>query len=191
MVKTRQKNFRAFVFVEGQEQETLAYVQKNLGFLRKLLLVFAYPLHEGSTLLQYLRDRGLKFVQSDNVECLGLEMRMEQHIEADIPITPPIEGKKTLVLHRTIRSGEEVITQGDLTIFGRINSGSHIQSGGNLQIFGAVSGNVLCEGDYMILGAVSEGNVLFGGEIVQTELLRDSYHKIYRKNHSIVVEELS
>ncbi|MCI5969314.1 septum site-determining protein MinC [Helicobacter sp.] len=201
MVKTRQKNFRAFIFVEGEVQETIAYIDKNLGFLQNLLLVFAYPLNNAASLLEYLKSKQLKFVQSSGIESLGLDVKVQEveKLESKNVESHKLESEKlesemqhatTLVLHRTIRSGEEIITKGDLTIFGRINSGAFVQSGGNVQIFGVISGNVFCGGDYMILGRVNEGNVLFCGEIVDRALLKYPHNKIYRNKDSIVVEEL-
>ncbi|EEO26426.1 septum site-determining protein MinC [Helicobacter winghamensis] len=200
MVKTRQKNFRAFIFVEGEAQEIIAYIDKNLGLLQSLLLVFTFDLnHNYAELLEYLKQKQLRFVLANSIENLGLDTKAQdigklesKNVESKAE-SKKIESKtqaNTLVLNRTIRSGEEIIAKGDLTIFGRINSGAHIQSGGNLQIFGTISGNVFCDGEYMILGEVSEGNVLFGGEIVDKELLKYPRNKVYRKNDSIVVEGL-
>lgn len=228
MVKTRQKNFRAFIFVEGDTEETIAYIAKNLELLKSLLLVFAYPLKEHyAPLLEYLNAEGLHFVQANNAERLGLESNAmgESHKVAsvnvaqtqmcdsisptqtanvaidsarntelksasELSLSDSMHTRETLVLHRTIRSGEEIITQGDITIFGRINSGAHIQSEGNVQIFGVISGNVFCNGTYMILGKVGEGNVLFQGEILDKTLLQYPYNKVYKKQDSIMIEEL-
>lgn len=201
MVKTRQKSFRAFVFVEGEVEETIAYIDKNLGFLERFLLIFAYSLKgEYEPLHSYLIAKGLKFVESSKGMRLDLESKTSNVISLKkgaerIVATRQKEMEKqmpanTLVLHRTIRSGEEIITKGDVTIFGRINSGAHIQSGGNVQIFGEIGGNVFCDGEYMILGQVGEGNVLFQGEILDKALLKHLRNKVYRQQDSIVIEEL-
>ena len=89
MVKTRQKNFRAFIFVEGETDETIAYIAKNLELLKSLLLVFAYPLRERVPLLEYLSAEGLHFVQANSVENLGLESSVikESHNFANINAT--------------------------------------------------------------------------------------------------------
>lgn len=226
MVKTRQKNFRAFIFVEGDTEETIAYIAKNLELLKSLLLVFAYPLKEHyAPLLEYLNAEGFHFVQANNTEKLGLESNImgesykvasidvaqtqmrdsispaqtantnfavnaESQSALELPLLDSTHTQDTLVLHRTIRSGEEIITRGDITIFGRINSGAHIQSDGNVQIFGVISGNVFCNGTYMILGKVGEGNILFQGEILDKTLLQYPYNKVYKKQDSIIIEEL-
>lgn len=225
MVKARQKNFRAFVFTEGDAQETIDYIEKNFILLKDFLLVFAYPIKANSTipdsalLYDYLCAKNLNFIESptaQNGESYGnLYLSISTNQSADPQSTtnkadladsklesqdsnaktqPDSKEKNTqtatLIFHRTIRSGEEIITQGDLTIFGRINSGAHIQSEGNIQIFGNISGNIFCNGDYMILGKVGEGNVLFGGEILDKDLLQHNQNKIYRKQQEIIIEEL-
>lgn len=202
MIKTRQRNFRTFIFTEGEVEETIAYIKDNLGFLRSLLLVFAYPLRD-TELLGYLKQEGLRFIFAQDFENLGLEskasqqkhteqqnLKVESAKEVDFDLQKEDSVLQTLVLHRTIRSGEEIIAKGDLTIFGRINSGAHIQSEGNIQIFGEISGNVFCNGDYMILGKVCEGNVLFQGEILDTARLQSAQNKVYKKQDSIMIEEL-
>lgn len=199
MVKTRQKSFRAFVFVEGEVEETIAYIDKNLGFLQRFLLIFAYSLKgEYEPLHSYLIAKALNFVESSTGMRLDLEsktpnaMNLKNNTEGIVATKTEVEKQpiNTLVLHRTIRSGEEIITQGDVTIFGRINSGAHIQSGGNVQIFGEIGGNVFCDGEYMILGQVGEGNVLFQGEILDKALLKHLRNKVYRQQDTIVIEEL-
>lgn len=209
MVKARQKNFRAFIFTQGEEQETIAYIEKNFILLKDFLMIFTYPIKttDSTALYDYLVSKNLNFIESLNTKkgetCGQIQLSLENAIHSMIPPntttntesnakSQEIESKQkpTLVFHRTIRSGEEIITQGDLTIFGRINSGAHIQSEGNVQIFGKISGNIFCNGDYMILGEVGEGNVLFHGEILDKELLQYNQNKIYKKQDEIMIEEL-
>lgn len=211
MVKARQKNFRAFVFTQGNAQETITYIEKNFILLKDFLMVFTYPIKttsDSNSLYNYLLSKSLNFIElleTKNGESCG-QLQLEVSTTHSLPSNiaknngadstlKPTEAKNTqikptLVFHRTIRSGEEIIAQGDLTIFGRINSGAHIQSEGNIQIFGSINGNIFCNGDYMILGKVGEGNVLFGGEILDKELLQYTQNKIYRKQQKVIIEEL-
>ncbi len=178
--------------------------------LTDFLIIFAYPVRtaDSNSLYDYLHYKKLNFIESPEIKkgatCGQIHLSLEtppthsavssnNHSSVDSSLesqTIKDEAKPTLVFHRTIRSGEEIIAQGDLTIFGRINSGAHIQSEGNIQIFGSISGNVFCNGDYMILGKVVEGNVLFHGEILDKELLQHNQNKIYKKQNEIMIEEL-
>ena len=221
MVETRQKNLKAFIFMQGDEEETLRYVQKNLILLKKFLLVFTYTLT--SKLREYLNAEKLHFIENyslltnstsptptlinptqDTANLPPQDSLKQDFLKQPKPIpnlsiqdsnpqkksTLAKENPKTLTFHRTIRSGEEIISPNDVTIFGRINSGALLQVEGNLQVYGESNGNIFCNGDYMILGAVKQGNVLFCGEILEKNQLQKGYKKIYRKKNEIVIEEL-
>ncbi|WP_297810826.1 septum site-determining protein MinC [uncultured Helicobacter sp.] len=212
MVQARQKNFRAFVFTQGNAQETIAYIEKNFILLKDFLMVFTYPIHQvastdDSLLYNYLVSKNLNFIESTEIKQgeINGQIRLSLENPKTQPMIPPniesnlasqnretkdAQTQSTLVLHRTIRSGEEIISQGDLTIFGRINSGAYIQSEGNVQIFGEINGNVFCNGDYMLLGKVGEGNILFNGEILDKELLQHNQNKIYKTQNGTMIEEL-
>ena len=177
MVQARQRNVRAFIFMQGEEEETIAYIQKNFILLKDFLLIFTYPLSDN--LLKFLQTQNLNFVEYKNTSKLAQqESSQTQPIqntqESTQEKTPET---KTLTLHKTIRSGEEIITKGDITIFGRVNSGASIQAQGNVQIFGEINGNVFCNGSYMILGPTKEGNILFDGEIIDKEKLSSQGYK--------------
>lgn len=214
MVEARQRNLRAFIFVSGEEEETIAYIQKHFVLLKDFLMVFTYPI--GSGLLEFLQSQNLSFIEQTNSPKIlskapksqnpqestqkaesakptesAQENLQENHNNQEIQEKEEKEAKTpTLILHRTIRSGEEILSQGDVTIFGRVNSGACIHAQGNVQIFGEISGNVFCNGAYMILGPIKEGNILFDGEIIERERLSQGYQKIYKKDNQIIIEDL-
>jgi septum site-determining protein MinC len=49
-------------------------------------------------------------------------------------------GRKTLTLNRTLRSGNSVRYDGDVFLFGDVNPGAHISATGNVVILGALKG---------------------------------------------------
>ncbi len=196
MVEARQRSLRSFIFIAGQEEETIAYIQKHFVLLKDFLLVFTYPITD--KLLEFLHSQKLAFVEQKNSKKILSklpETTIPQESITKAESTPPTSQdqepkNETLILHRTIRSGEEIISKGDITIFGRVNSGAMIQAQGNVQIFGEISGNVFCNGNYMILGPTKEGNILFDGEIIERDKLSQNYQKIYKKNNEIIIEDL-
>ena len=196
MVEARQRSLRSFIFIAGQEEETIAYIQKHFVLLKDFLLVFTYPITD--KLLEFLHSQKLAFVEQKNSKKILSklpETTIPQESITKAESTPPTSQdqelkNETLILHRTIRSGEEIISKGDITIFGRVNSGAMIQAQGNVQIFGEISGNGFCTGNYMILGPTKEGNILFDGEIIERDKLSQNYQKIYKKNNEIIIEDL-
>lgn len=196
MVEARQRSLRSFIFVTGQEEETIAYIQKHFILIKDFLLVFAYPIT--NKLLEFLQSQDLTFIEQKNSQKIlsklpETQKPQETSIKTESTQILPKDNQptnQTLILHRTIRSGEEIITKGDITIFGRVNSGAMIHAQGNVQIFGEIGGNVFCNGNYMILGPIKEGNILFDGEIIEKDKLLQNYQKIYKKNNEIIIEDL-
>ena len=201
MVKARQRNVRSFIFLEGNTEETLRYVEKNAVLLQNFLLIFTYGMEENLKAL--LKEKNLHFVENYLPKVQNLQSELsplqEQNTNnqtiKEIPLqstqdTQKSQEIKTLIFHRNIRSGEEIISEGDITIFGRINSGALIQSEGNVQIYGEIDGNVFCNGEYMILGEILQGNILFSGEIIDKDKLKKGYKKFYKKQDEIIIEDL-
>ncbi|MCA9493330.1 MAG: septum site-determining protein MinC [Myxococcales bacterium] len=50
------------------------------------------------------------------------------------------EGKRTQVIHRTLRSGSVVRFDGDLFVFGDVNPGAQVVATGNITVLGALKG---------------------------------------------------
>lgn len=184
MVNVRQKNLRAFIFTKSDDDKVIAYLRKNSILLSDFILIFSYEI--GYSVLECLKELNLNFVQENNnqfhvaKESTNKEIQKREY--SDI--------LKTLVLHRNVRSGEEIVSDGDITIFGNVNSGAIVQSMGNIQIFGEINGNVFCNGNYIIAGAVKEGNLLLNGTIVDKENLIGDIKKIYRVDNDIKIERL-
>ncbi len=66
-------------------------------------------------------------VQSDPASVISLE-------DAKKPVSSP------LVVHHTIRSGQQIVHQGDVIVIGDVNPGSTIVSGGDVMVFGWLRG---------------------------------------------------
>ncbi|MDY3113177.1 MAG: septum site-determining protein MinC [Helicobacter sp.] len=204
MVKTRQKSFRAFIFESGECEECITYIDDNYPLLKDLLLIFNFKIN--NSLESFLKEKKLNFIESFSGKGeLNLQAKPKKVLESlkvekqadSVDSKDSLESSenssnsiKTKVLYRTIRSGEEIISDGDLTIFGQINSGAFIKAKGNLQIFGDIFGDVHCGGEYMIIGKLKLGNVLFKDEIVNKDFIKFTYNKIYRENGEIIVKEL-
>ncbi|WP_104722175.1 septum site-determining protein MinC [Helicobacter mesocricetorum] len=191
MLQIRQKNLKVFVCSQGEDKEIIEYLNKNSIFLQGFLLVFTYILSE--ELRNFLCSKEINFFEQSYKK--GLILRDLKNNKDFSPIQKVEKNSlqkvvNTLVIHRTIRSGEEVKSEGDITIFGRINSGALIQSQGNIQIFGEVNGNISCNGEYLIITSLQQGNIVFGGEIIQKQRLGDGAKRIYKKNNEIIIEDL-
>lgn len=198
MVRAKQKSVRVFVFEESTSEEMIAYLRKNAILLRSYLLLFKGVLPK--EVQECLKEEGLRFLEKFESEYRESDESGRNPSDTDeIPTAKSAPTKEdhtknvqipTLVLRRTVRSGEEIVAAGDVSIFGRINSGARICAQGNVQIFGEVQGVVECEGEYMILGKITQGSVLFGGEILDSSLFEGALKEVYIHDGSVVIKEI-
>lgn len=66
------------------------------------------------------------------------EVEAEPEPEAEVATGP--EGTRTLQVHRTVRSGNAVRFDGDVTIFGDVNPGAMVTASGSIIVLGALKG---------------------------------------------------
>lgn len=70
---------------------------------------------------------------------------------------------KTLMVTKNLRSGEDINTDSDVTITGRINSGAKVKTNGNAIILDVVDGDVEVWGDYVMVKNIGKGTVSLKG----------------------------
>ena len=56
------------------------------------------------------------------------------------PVASVQPGRRTLTLHRTLRSGASIRFEGDITLFGDVNPGAQVVAAGNIIVLGALKG---------------------------------------------------
>ncbi|PAF49098.1 hypothetical protein BKH41_03135 [Helicobacter sp. 12S02232-10] len=181
MIKTRQKNIRVFELEGGVTSEYIDFVTKNFVLLKDYLLVFKNRVEPA--LLQTLDKLKIVYVVSEN------ELRGKEFSK----ISPT--DVKTEIRYKSIRSGEEIESLGNLVILGNVNNGARIVSEGTVSIFGKCEGIVVCGGEYLILKTLCSNHIVFKGEILNQEIVKriSSNHslKIITKNgDNISVKEI-
>ncbi len=191
-MEVKQSKVAAF-FIDNDDVElTLAYIEKNAPLLKSYLLVFSHAIDAkikercDTWELLYVHNNGqLKGkTAKDKIEPPKL---VTQEITPD-SAEQRVEKKE---IYRTIRSGESVTYHGDLIISGNINDGATISSEGTLAIFGIISGDISCNGSYLILSECHRGKVVFQGEVIN-EMIQGKQLKIfYKEANEIKTKELT
>jgi septum formation inhibitor MinC len=189
-VKIKQRSIRVFEIecdtLEGADE----FIQKNLEILKDYFillkgksaidlrpLVEQYGLtcivSEGITSLEskgkskeneLLLDNALVVSNTDNKTPEMSGGKEEPHIEV-------IQAQVSRTLYdRPIRSGEEIIIEGDGTIMGRINGGSRVIVHGNGAFLDQIDGMVICEGSFALVRSIGKGSLIFCGEMVDKDI---------------------
>ena len=181
-------------------------MDKNIILLKDYFLLINGTLTP--KMKEYLEEKGTCFKEADTCnlkfstksntsiknDIIDKEERQEsQEVVKYVEVTSEpevIEHAKTLLFQKPIRSGEEVIHDGDITIFGRVNSAAKVLAEGNVEIYGCIDGLVQCDGEYMIIKEIGKGYVVFNGDILEKELFNGKLKKVTCSETGAVIKDI-
>lgn len=187
----KQKSLRVFEIEIDDEVEFFDYVNKNFIILQRFLLLLRGDIT--NNIIKFLNDNKIVFfdinsiIDTKDIFSNGKfkNVEMKEHKKANDK-----KELEKLIFNRTIRSGEEIISNTDVVIFGRVNSGAKIITTGNLEVFGRIDGLIECSGDYLIAKEIGNGDVIFNGEVIEKSIFNETIKQITLKNGSLIVKEL-
>jgi septum site-determining protein MinC len=203
-MKAKQKTIRIFELEVEDESQFFDYMEKNIILLKDYFLLIQGNLT--NKMREYLEEKGVCFKEADscklkissksNTPKKNDTIPKEEFIQAPQKLQMPQEEEvvpvdsTTLLYEKPIRSGEEIIHEGDITIFGRVNSAAKVLCTGNVRVFGRIDGLVQCDGEYMIAQEVGKGYIIFNGDILEKELFDGKLKKITRSQEGAVVKDI-
>ncbi len=209
MIKAKQKTVRIFDINIKHERDFYPYMDKNLVLLKEYILVLSGDVTEKIKI--YLENYNICFIVAENCnikinsksdsdtksDIMGTSEQSIQKNVDKITINSQIEDTvahtkevKTLLLERPVRSGEEIIHAGDVTIFGRVNSASKVMAEGNVEVYGTIDGLVQCDGNYMIVKDLGKGHIVFNGDILEREQFNGNLKKITRTPSGVMIKDI-
>ncbi len=200
-MKAKQKTIRIFDIEIESENDFFLYMDKNLILLKEYLLLLRGSITPKVT--EYLEKHNICFVLAEKCN-LKLSTKTNQTNKSDIIIkdrsntinsqpTVNMESTKkcaTLLLEKTIRSGEEVVFDGDITIFGRVNSAAKVIAEGSVEVYGVIDGLVQCDGSYMIVKELGKGHIIFNGDILEKEQFDGNLKKVTKSPKGAVIKDI-
>ncbi len=204
-MKAKQKTIRIFELEVEDESQFFDYMDKNIILLKDYFLLIHGTLT--NKMREYLEEKGTCFKEADSCKLkISSKSNMPKKndtISKEIAAKPaaklqmPQEEEEevttkstTLLYQKPVRSGEEIIHEGDITIFGRVNSAAKVLCTGNVRVFGRIDGLVQCDGEYMIAKEVGKGYIVFNGDILEKELFDGNLKKITRSEEGAVVKDI-
>jgi len=208
-MKAKQKTIRIFDIEIENEDDFFSYMNQNLLLLKEYFLIIKGDITPKIT--NYLDEHNLCFIRADECE-LDLTNKTKSSNTRDIIPTinseksdnlgkitinsqssdtiSPVKEIKTLLFEKTIRSGEEIVSEGDITIFGRVNSAAKVISEGNVEIYGTIDGLVQCNGNYMIVKELGKGHIIFNGDILEREDFNGNLKKITYSSDGAIIRDI-
>ena len=195
-MKVTQKNIRVFHIEIDDETLFLEYFRKNSILLKEFFLLVegnitknvAFVLEQSGVCYKDISHCSLRFgaiKKEAPVDTQEPQAHQQEEKEEKQPWLA--EAKKLKVYDRTIRSGEEIHEIFPMSIFGRVNSGAKVFCEESMSIFGIIDGLVQCDGEYLMLSGISpRGNVIFNGEIIDKESIKQNVLQKITMRHSVI-----
>lgn len=198
MIKTRQRNLKLFEFESGAStEEYIAFITKHLPLLRYHTLGFKGEID--SVLKEFLQSHQLSFSTLDTIYTFQSPQQKESKdskLNAESQKTSSIPSAPTLFVSKVVRSGEEIIHNGDVVIESQVNDGARVIAGGNLAVFGECSGSVEVSGEYMICKKILSSAIIFQDRLLDEPFLHKInqssalFKIIFKKDDDIVIKDL-
>jgi len=206
MIKAKQKTIRIFDIKIDNEADFFPYMDKNLILLKEYLLILSGDVTP--KIRKYLDKNNICFMTTEDCN-LKLKTKSNNTTKSDImakdkssvpnsrdQITinsqpeDKIQKVETLLIEKPIRSGEEIVHDGDITIFGRVNSAAKVIAEGNVEVYGLVDGLVQCDGKYMIVKELGKGHIIFNGDILEREDFDGNLKKVTLTAEGVKIKDV-
>jgi len=198
-MKVTQKNVRVFHIEIDDEASFLDYFRKNSLLLKEFFLLIegtitkniAFVLEQSGVCYKEINNCAIRF-GSIKKEALALEEEPKKEAVLETASEQPKQLPKLKLYDRPIRSGEEIVENLPIVIFGRVNSGAKVFCEESMSIYGIIDGLVQCDGEYVVLSGISpRGHLIFNGEIVDRETLKlNVLQKIVMRDNVIEIKEV-
>jgi septum site-determining protein MinC len=157
----KQKTIRAFIV---EDYEKLKNIVESKYALIKNYYFFLKENNE--TIENFLKEKKLNYIIENNIFTSEKEKTQEvKIIEKEKIIEKRVNTK---IYDKIIRAGVEINSDENLIFLNRINAGAKIKTSGNVEIFGECEGNVICEGEYLIIKKNKKGTIFYKGENIGT-----------------------
>ena len=198
-MKNNQYSVKVFETTIVNEEKFINFFEINGTLFLDHLIVIQGKLSK--RIKEYLEQKNLKYVhnielpkgrsrkalekefQSQKIENAVSMQMVENELEK---LSHKLQNNLT-VLDGIVRSGRELIIDGDLLLLNRVNSGATINITGNLIITNVVEGAIRCKGNFMMLTASPKANIIFHGVEVENDLLKNKLNRVELKKNEIII----
>lgn len=196
MAKIEKKHISVLHVKYEADAELEKFINKNIDFLKNYLLLFDFISNGMKAKLEELK---LKYILNNNLttfknenEELAFESNFKS-VESRIIESRNKEKKEEneiKIINRLIRTGEEINNKGDIIILNKVNSASKISSDGNICIYGRCNGDIVCNGEYMILPKQASGKIIFRGDLITSSMLKYELNLVIKEKETLNIKNI-
>lgn len=115
---------------------------------------------------------------------------LEDKLEKEIQSLKNKLDSNCSIMDTIIRSGQNLNIDGHLILFNRINNGAKLTISGSLIVTQIVDGEVVSNGNFMLLVPSSKASIIFHGVNITKEL-ESSLNKVEFKDNEIIITSIN
>ena len=203
MAKIEKKNISVLHVKYESDAELEKFINKNIDFLKNYLLLFDFISNSMKSKLKELKlkhilNSNLTTFKNENEENLKKQAFESNLTKSKSMENTSIESKNKVqkqentikIINRLIRTGEEINNKGDIVILNKVNSASKISSDGNICVYGRCSGDIVCNGEYMILPKQANGKIIFRGDLITSSMLKYELNLIIKERETLNIKNI-
>jgi hypothetical protein len=189
-MKGKQYSVKVYETTVGDEDKFISFFDTNYILFKDRLILIKGKL--SPKIKEYLDSKSLLY--ANNIELPN--SRSSREVELELAQQQIVDKKRQELLTAEfnklsnrlnnnlkvqddiVRSGQEIIIEGDLLLLGRVNSGAKVETSGNIIITQVVEGDILCYGNFMMIGNSPKANIIFHDIRIDNTLLIERLNKI-------------
>ena len=194
-MKSNQYSTKVFETTIENESQFVSFMDANYELFKNHLISIKGSLSDA--MIKYLNDKPLIFVNNLDLPkaksarasvAPKSEPKKQEALKADIKK----EQKQALkIIDKPLRSGQIIDHNGDILLLERVNSGAKVIAKGSIIALNLVDGDLVSNGEFIIISNSKKSNILFHGVMIDTILLKYKLNKIALKDNKITIESVS
>lgn len=178
-MKINQRTIRAFEIISDDKEKVQNFVESKFALIKNNVIfvktdnqeVKAYlasqPLevfYIGEELQNNAKNKVDTTLDDLEHKSKEKEKKVIKEIIKEVEVEKYVQ---TVTYSRTVRGGEEIISEDNLIFLQQINPGAKVVTEGNIELFDDVYGYVESNGEYMVIKNSENGTVIFNGEKIE------------------------
>ena len=179
-MKSRQYSVRVLEVELEDKQKFIDFFEKNHLLFKNHLISINGDITED--IRDFMHSKSLKFIENRELPT----SKAKKIIAKEDECTESLQSEMK-VIDKIIRSGSEIVVDGDLLLLNRVNSGAIVRVKGNLIITKVAEGSIYCDGAFMMLVASPKAHIVFNGVEVDNSYLKDKLNRIELKDDDILI----
>ena len=160
----------------AQKEEDIKVYVNSISLNNKVLLIRE---DISQNLRDFLESKKINYLASKDISLNSLSKNKDDLKEFKEENKKQEEVKKKIYT-KPVRSGQEIECKVESIFLKRVNVGAKIKSKFSLEFFSLIDGDIICDGDYIILKNIAKGSVRFMGEELKKEDFKDEKLKLLR-----------